>query len=124
METADYPPALDHMLAAWNETDGTKVRSHLSLALAADVHFVDPTTDIVGIDAFEAMVHSVQSRIPKGVYSRISAIDSHHGLCRYHWAIHVDDQLVVQGLDVTTWRDGLVTEVIGFFGDLPLNRKI
>lgn len=124
MQNADYPPALDHMLAAWNETDRTKVRGHLALALALEVHFVDPTIDIVGIDAFEEMVHSVHSRIPNAVYSRVSGVDCHHSLYRYHWAIHVNDQLAVQGLDVTRLSDGLVSEVIGFFGDLPLNRTL
>ena len=56
------------MLAAWNEPDPTKVRDHLEKALAPEVHFVDPSIDIVGIDAFEADVHRVHEQAPGAVY--------------------------------------------------------
>ena len=114
-----YPESLDHMLAAWNEADPAKVRGHLERALAPDAHFVDPAHDIVGIDAFEAMVHEVQGQIPGSVYSRASEVDSHHGLHRYHWAIHQDGSLLLPGFDVTETDDeGRVSRVLGFFGPL------
>ena len=61
------PESFDHMLAAWNEKDPTLVRGHLDKALTADVHFVDPSVDIVGIDAFEANVHAVKAQIPGAI---------------------------------------------------------
>ncbi|QUR66790.1 nuclear transport factor 2 family protein [Mycobacterium spongiae] len=113
------PESFDHMLAAWNEKDPTRVRSHLEKALAPDVHFVDPSVDIVGIDAFEANVHEVHTRVPGAVYSRASDVDGHHGYYRYHWAIHLDGELVLAGFDVAvTDAAGRVKEVIGFFGPL------
>lgn len=116
---SDHPESFDHMLAAWNESDSTKVRGHLERACAPDVHFVDPAHDVTGIDAFEAMVHQVHGENPGAVYSRASAVDSHHGLHRYHWAIHKDGQLVLPGFDVTeTDEQGRVTRVLGFFGPL------
>ena len=117
MSTA--PPSFDHMLAAWNEPDPAKVRQHLDRALTDDVHFVDPSVDLVGVDAFEANVHHVHEQIPGAVYSRTSDVDEHHRHFRYHWAIHLDGELILAGFDVAvTDADGRVEKVIGFFGPL------
>ncbi|MEM9033204.1 MAG: nuclear transport factor 2 family protein [Actinomycetota bacterium] len=116
---SSVPPSFDHMLAAWNEPDPARVRSHLDRALAPDVHFVDPSIDIVGIDAFEANVHRVHEQLPGAVYSRTSDVDEQHRHHRYHWAIHRDDELVLAGFDVAiTDSSGRVEKVIGFFGPL------
>ncbi len=117
---SDHPKSLDHMLAAWNEQEPSKIRGHLERALAPAVRFVDPTIDVTGIDGFEANVHEVQSRIPGAVYSRASGVDSQHSFHRYHWTIHHNGEQLVQGFDVTqTNEDGLVVCVIGFFGPIP-----
>ena len=117
---SDYPEAFDHMMAAWNETDPSKVRSHLDKALAPDVRFVDPSIDVTGIDGFEQNVHEVHEKNPGHTYSRVSAVDSQRGFHRYHWAIHnKDGALVLPGFDVVeTDESGRVTCVIGFFGEL------
>ncbi len=113
------PASFDHMLAAWNELDPTKVRGHLEQALTTDVHFVDPSVDLVGIDAFEANIHRVHEQTPGAVYSRTSDVDGHHDHHRYHWAIHLDGELLLAGFDVTvTDADARVEKVIGFFGPL------
>ena len=111
------PESFDHMLAAWNEQEPTKVRDHLEKALASDEHFVDPSVDLLGIDAFEANVHRVHEQVPGAVYSRTSDVDGHHGHHRYHWAIHLDGELLLTGFDVTvTNAEARVEKVIGFFG--------
>ncbi len=116
------PESFDHMLAAWNEADPARVRSHLDKALAADVHFVDPSVDLVGIDDFEANVHRVHEQVPGAVYSRTSDVDEHHGHHRYHWAIHLNGELLLAGFDVAvTDPSGRVEKVIGFFGPLEPN---
>ena len=117
---SDYPPAFDHMLAAWNEPDASKVRGHLEQALAPDVHFIDPSIDVTGIDGFEANVHEVHGRLPGAVYSRTSGVDAHHNLYRYAWAIHRNGELVLPGFDVVEAdANGRVARVLGFFGTLP-----
>lgn len=117
---ADYPEALDHMLAAWNEPDATLTRRHLDRALSPNVRFVDPSIDVTGIDGFEGNVHEVRAGLPGAVYSRTSGVDSQHGFHRYHWAIHQGDDLVLAGFDVTeTDPSGRVLCVIGFFGQVP-----
>jgi hypothetical protein len=108
------------MLAAWNETEPAAVRGHLERALAPDVHFVDPSIDVTGIDGFEANVHEVHGRLPGATYSRTSGVDTHHQLYRYAWAIHQNGKLVLPGFDVAEVDDsGRVTRVLGFFGPLP-----
>lgn len=116
----NYPEAFDHMLASWNEPDSSQVRAHLERALAPTIRFVDPTIDVTGIDGFEANVHEVQAAIPGAVYSRTSGVDEQHNFHRYHWAIHQNGELLVQGFDVAETNDaGLIVCVIGFFGPIP-----
>ncbi len=115
-----YPQSLDHMLAAWNESDPAMVRSHLERALAADVEFIDPSVETHGLDEFEANVHDVHAGLPGATYWRTSGVDSHHGLHRYSWQITRDGETVITGFDVTEVDgDGMVTRVLGFFGPLP-----
>lgn len=114
-----YPESLDHMLAAWNERDPKKVRAHLDKALAAAVEFIDPSIETHGIDEFEANVHEVQRQLPGADYARTTAVDSHHQLHRYSWAVSQDGKVVMPGFDVTEVNnDGMVTRVLGFFGPL------
>jgi|GEM_PF-504907 len=122
---SDYPEVLDHMMAAWNEPDAAKTRGHLEKALAANVRFVDPSIDVTGIGGFEANVHEVRERLPGATFKRASAVDSQNGFHRYHWAIHQDGKLLLQGYDVTqTDADGRVVCVIGFFGVLDADEAM
>lgn len=113
------PAVLDEMLSAWNETDKTKIRAHLKAAVTPDVYFVDPTTELTGIRNFEKLIHDVQARFPGAIFSRTSNIDSHHHICRCHWEIHYNDELLVEGFDVAEMRDGKVARLLKFFGKLP-----
>ena len=115
-----HPESLDHMLAAWNEADPSKIRGHLERALAREVEFIDPSVEAYGIDEFEANVRNVQAALPGAEYSRTSGVDSHHGLHRYSWQISRDGEVVLPGYDVTSVDEGgRVTRVLGFFGPLP-----
>jgi len=117
---SDYPASFDHMLAAWNGSDPSSVREHLEKALTKDVHFLDPSIDVTGIDGFEANVHEVHARLPGAAYSRTSGVDAHHHLYRYAWAIHQNGELLLPGFDVVeTDPSGRIARVLGFFGPLP-----
>ena len=110
---------LDRMLAVWNTPDAEEKRELTGLALEHNVHFVDPNHNIVGRDAFLAMVEQVQSQVPGAVYSRASEVNVQNNHCRYHWAIHLNDKLLMPGFDVTEINDaGKILKVIGFFGEL------
>lgn len=120
LSMSTYPESLDHMLAAWNERDPDKVRSHLELALAPAVEFIDPSITTRGIDEFEANVHEVHRQLPGALYERASGVDSHNGLYRYAWQISQDGEIIMPGFDVTEVNDdGKVLRVLGFFGPLP-----
>jgi hypothetical protein len=108
------------MFAAWNESDPAKTRGHLERALVPDVVFIDPSVEVHGIDEFEANIRDVREKVPGASYEVTSAVDSHHNLHRYSWAIVLDGRVLLPGLDVTqTDDDGRVTRVLGFFGPLP-----
>ena len=114
------PSSLDSMLAVWNEKDADRIRPRIDGVFSPEVVFIDPDNSIVGRDAFEAMVKSFRERLPNAVCSRASGVDAHHGLHRYHWQIHQDGQLLIQGFDVTEVNEaGQVSRVEGFFGPVP-----
>lgn len=65
------------------------------------------------------MVDQVQAQIPGAVYSRASELDVQNNFYRYHWAIHLNGELIMPGFDVTEVNDaGKIVKVIGFFGRL------
>lgn len=114
-----YEENLAKMLAVWNTTDEDEKRALVDAALEHNVHFVDPNHNIVGREPFLKMVSQVQAGIPGAVYSRRSRIDIQNNHCRYHWAIHMNGQQLLQGFDMTEVNDaGRVVKVVGFFGPL------
>ncbi len=114
-----HPESLDHMLAAWNESDPDLVRGHLEKALAPEVEFIDPSIETHGIDEFEANVHEVHRQVPGATYERTSRVDRHHRLHRYTWQISRDGEILMPGFDVTEVDEGgKVLRVLGFFGPL------
>lgn len=114
-----YLKNLDKMLACWNASDESDIRKLAKTALEHNVHFVDPNHNIMGREAFIQMVQAVQKTIPGAVYSRASQIGFQNNHCRYHWVIHLNDNLLMSGFDVTEVNDaGTIVKVIGFFGEL------
>ena len=114
--------SLDAMMQIWNTTDSAEKRRLAEAALEHNVHFVDPNHNIIGRDAFLKMVDQVQGEIPGAVYSQASDIDMQNNFCRYHWAIHLNDELIMPGFDVTEINDaGKIVKVIGFYGLLERN---
>lgn len=115
--------SLTHMMKIWNTNDAAEKRRLTDLALEHNVHFVDPNHNIIGREAFLTMVDQVQGEIPGAVYTRASAVDIQNNHCRYHWSIHMKDELIMAGYDVTEVNDaGRIVKVIGFFG--PLEREL
>lgn len=111
--------SLAAMLAIWNCADAVERRALADRVLEHNVHFADPNHNIIGRDAFLAMVDAVQQRIPGAVYARASAIDWQNNFARYHWRIDLGGQRLMDGFDVTEVNDGgKIVKVIGFFGTL------
>ncbi len=113
---------LDTMFGVWNTTDQDEQEQLANAALESNVHFVDPNHNIIGREPFLAMVRETQTKYPGLRYGRSCEPDWQNNFCRYHWAIHKDDQPVMTGFDVTEVNDaGKVVKVIGFFGELARN---
>lgn len=116
---SDYLENLNKMLSVWNTTDADEKRALVNAALEHNVHFADPNHNIIGREPFLKMVDQVQAQIPGAIYSRASRVDMQNNFCRYHWAIHMGDTLLMAGFDVTEVNDaGKIVKVIGFFGEL------
>ncbi len=110
---------LKKMMAVWNTSGEDEKTALVNEALEHNVHFVDPNHNIIGRQAFLDMVRDVQKKVPGAVYSHSSDIDIQNNFCRYHWAIHLNNELVMSGFDVTEVNDaGKIVKVIGFFGEL------
>ena len=111
--------SLEKMMAVWNTTDPEEKAALVEASMEHNVHFADPTHNIIGREAFIAMVHKTHKRFPGAVYSRASRVDVQNNFCRYHWEIHLDGKLLVEGFDVSEINDhGKVVKVLGFFGEL------
>ncbi|MFN8024203.1 MAG: hypothetical protein U0Q03_21920 [Acidimicrobiales bacterium] len=82
---------------------------------------LDPPFDGTGHDAIAAMTDAVLAHYPGHRFERTTAIDAHHGIARYGWAlVGPDGTPAVTGTDVAeVGPDGRLTRVVGFFGDLP-----
>lgn len=114
-----HPASLEKMMAVWNTTDEAEKRALTEAALEHNVHFVDPNHNIIGREAFLAMVADTQAKFPGASYGHASKIDIQNNFCRYHWSVHLDGKLVLPGFDVTEVNDGgKIVKVIGFFGEL------
>lgn len=110
----------DHYFDMWRETDPSKVRQHLDLAVTEDFIFCDPLQFHVGRDALETNVLAFRSDNPKVSLELGSGVDSHHNRVRYAWHITLGSRVVMRGFDVATLApSGLIERVDGFFGELP-----
>jgi hypothetical protein len=110
---------LQRMMAIWNSDDEAQRRQLAEQALEHNVHFADPNHNIIGREAFLAMVAQVQARIPGASYCHASRIDVQNNFCRYHWKIDWNGKRVMNGFDMTEVNDGgKIVKVIGFFGPL------
>lgn len=117
---SSLPASMKSMLAAWNEKDPKRVRGHLDAALSPDVIFADPDNYVVGIDAFEAMVHKFHADIDDPKAEWTSGYNVHNNRYRYTWLVSSGNTPLMPGMDVTELDDsGKVVRVDGFFGDIP-----
>ena len=118
---SDVTATVDTYLAMWNETDPARRAEHIGRAWATDGRYVDPMSEAAGYAALDEMVRGVQVRFPGHRFTRVSAVDAHHGELRFGWQLAAPDGAgVVAGIDVGEFgADGRLRRITGFFGDLP-----
>lgn len=115
-----HPECFDHMLAAWNEQDTTRIRGHLEKAFAPNILFADPNYLVEGWDAFEDMVKTFRRKYPDATCEHTSGMDTHNNRYRYNWLVKVGGTPALPGMDVVEVNsDGKIVRIDGFFGPVP-----
>ena len=117
---ADPTTALvDTYLAGFNETDPATRRALIAATWAPDGHYLDPQFEAEGHDGLDQLAAGVHAQLPGHRFVRTTAVDAHHGLVRFGWALTGPDGPVLGGLDVAVvGGDGRLVRVAGFFGEL------
>ncbi len=117
---SDVPAVLQTYFQMWNERDLDRAFELLTASVTDDVLFVDPRDFHVGRAAMERNVERFNRELPTARITFASGVDGHHNRYRYAWHIHRDDELLLEGFDVSTLSpDGRIERVDGFFGPLP-----
>ena len=117
--TTSDTTVIDTYLSTWNETDPDKRRQLIEASLGADLWYRDPLLEADGLDAYDAMLGAVQSQFPGLVMTRTSAVDGHHDVVRFTWALGEPGAApTFAGLDVAKFDgDGRLHRIIGYAGD-------
>jgi hypothetical protein len=117
---SDLATTIDTHLAGYCEPDPSVRADLLAKAWSTDGELIDPPFDGKGRDNIAAMVDVVLTHYAGHTFRRTTAVDAHHDLARYGWALVAPDGAVaVTGTDFAqVGADGKLTRVVGFFGDL------
>ena len=111
---------IDTHLEAYAEPDAERRQALVAQVWRPDGHLIDPPFDGRGHQEIAAMTDAVLAHYPGHTFNRTTAIDEHHGVARYGWAlVGPDGTAAVTGTDVVDLdEDGRIARVLGFFGDL------
>ncbi len=111
---------IDAHLLAYGEPDAARRTDLVAQVWADDGRLIDPPLDARGHDGIVEMADTVQQLYPGHTFARTTAVDEHHGVARYGWALRdPEGHVVLTGLDVAeVGDDGRLVRVVGFFGDL------
>jgi len=119
--TNDLTTTIDTHLEAYGEPNDTRRAELVATVWAEDGTLVDPPLDGAAHEGIAGMGAALQGLYPGHTFRRTSGVDAHHGVARYAWEL-VDPAgaPVLAGVDVARVDDsGKLTNVTGFFGDLP-----
>lgn len=99
----------------WSQPDGERDDA-LAAIVSDNVAYTDPTTEVVGRDAFSAHISQFQKDVPGG-YFEIVEVKSHHNHSLAHWTLRGKDGAeMMQGTSHATLNsEGEFTSFTGFF---------
>ena len=119
--TTALTATIDTHLAGYAEPDPTKRLDLLASVWAPDGTLLDPPFDATGPEGIADLVDAVLQHYPGHHFERTTAVDAHHDMARYGWALVAPDGTpAVAGLDVAqVGQDGKLVRIVGFFGDPP-----
>jgi hypothetical protein len=121
IQTSTTPTTVDTHLDAYAEPDPARRDRLIATVWAEDGQLIDPPLDAAGREGISGMAATVQSLYPGHTFRRTSAVDAHHGLARFEWALVAPDGTeAATRLDVVEiGDDGLLRRVVGFMGPIP-----
>lgn len=119
---SDITAVVDNHLAGYCEPDPIKRDKYIATAWADSGSLIDPPFDGTGRVAIAAMTDVVLTHYAGHTFRRTTAIDTHHNVGRYGWAlVGPDGNAAVAGTDFFEVDDaGQLVRVVGFFGDPPV----
>lgn len=119
LEGKIWVPVVGEYVAAWNASDPARRGALLRNACTEDVRYVDPETDVTGLDALSGVIESFQSSYPGHVLRLVGGVDAHHDVLRFAWLVERSDGTTLSaGLDACRRApDGRLAVIAGFFGE-------
>jgi len=112
---------VDQYCAVWNELDKTKRRNLLQEIWEEDGKYIDPRSDLKGVEELVNHIEKIQSGRSGTKVIRTSEIDIHHSIGRFNWQlVKEDNSILITGLDIVYFnKSGLkIEKILGFFGEL------
>jgi SnoaL-like domain len=112
---------IERYLRCWNETEPATRRRLIEQTWTTDAGYVDPMSEVQGIEAIEAVIVAVQGQFPGLLFSAVGTPDTHHRQARFSWGLGEPGQEpIVVGFDVAVLaEDGRISQVYGFLDKVP-----
>ena len=104
-----------NLLAIFGERDSAARMKELETIWLPEGCFVDPDGRIVGLDAINRKVATLQARFPDFAFVERGPVDVMHGIGRLAWGFGPEgNRAVVTGVDIAITRDGKLLELYAF----------
>ncbi len=112
---------IDKYCSVWNELEIDKRRSQLQEIWEGDAKYIDPRSNLKGVEELVNHIEKIQSTRAGTKIIRTSKIDIHHEMGRFNWQLIKEDQtILIEGLDIVFFNEEVtkIKKMIGFFGAL------
>ncbi len=107
----------------WNETQAAARRDRIAELFAEDCTYSDPLAAVAGRAGVDALIASVQTKLPGFTFSLSGKVDAHHDVARFVWharpASTPDVEPIVIGFDVMILEGGRIKQIVGFLDKVP-----
>jgi hypothetical protein len=116
-EQDELTGVVDAYVASWHEADPAKRAELVEKAWAPEARMVDPLLDLKGYEELATLAPLLAEHYPGHQIRRTSAVDAHHGFCRFTWElVGPDGSPAITGIDVCSIADdGRLQGLVAFF---------